>query len=39
LLVRGVEVRHLLSATRADPHELTSFARVDAGQIHYPALF
>lgn len=38
LLVRGVEVRHILSATRAEPAKLTPFAtpRPD-GTIVYPA--
>jgi uncharacterized protein (DUF488 family) len=39
LLVRGADVRHVLSAKRVEPHELTSFARVDQGHIQYPALF
>ena len=35
LVVRGVDVRHILGLTRADPHVLTSFARVDGLQITY----
>ncbi len=38
LLVRGIEVRHIMSATKADPHELTPFARVHKGQVTYPGL-
>lgn len=36
LLVRGVEVRHILGAA-ADPHRLTPFARVEDGRLTYPA--
>lgn len=36
LLVRGFEVRDIMSLTRATPHVLTSFARVDGVQITYP---
>lgn len=38
LTARGVTVRHILSPTRADPHALTSFARVDGTRVTYPAL-
>lgn len=38
LLVRGIEVRHIMSATKADPHELTPFARVHNEQVTYPGL-
>jgi uncharacterized protein (DUF488 family) len=38
LLVRGIEVRHIMSATKAEPHELTPFARVHDGQLTYPGL-
>ena len=37
LVVRGVEVRHITSATRAEPHTLTAFARVEGFAITYPA--
>jgi uncharacterized protein (DUF488 family) len=37
LLVRGVEVRHVLGPGRAQAHTLTPFAHVDAGRITYPA--
>ena len=36
LTARGVEVRHIHSATRADPHQMTSFARVDGTRVSYP---
>jgi uncharacterized protein (DUF488 family) len=36
LLARGVEVRHITSATRAEPHALTPFARVDGTRVTYP---
>jgi len=36
LLVRGVDVRHIQSATRAEPHRLTTFARVTGTTIAYP---
>jgi uncharacterized protein (DUF488 family) len=36
LVVLGVKVEHLMSATRADPHKLTSFAQVDSGRLTYP---
>src|SRR5262249_22666019 len=37
LVARGVEVFHITSATRADPHRLSSFARVDGTRVRYPA--
>lgn len=36
LTVRGIAVQHIMSETRANPHRLTSFARVDGLQICYP---
>jgi uncharacterized protein (DUF488 family) len=36
LTARGIEVRHIMSATKADLHKLTSFARVEAGRVTYP---
>jgi uncharacterized protein (DUF488 family) len=36
---RGIEVRHILTATRADTHTLTATARVDDGRVTYPGLF
>jgi len=37
LAARGVPVRHIMSATRLDPHKLTSFARVEGTQVTYPS--
>ena len=37
LLVRGIEVREITSATSTRVHLLTPFARVSGGQITYPA--
>jgi uncharacterized protein (DUF488 family) len=37
LAVRGVEVRHILGAERAEPHRLSRFARVDGTRVTYPA--
>jgi uncharacterized protein (DUF488 family) len=36
LWARGVEVLHLTSATRAEPHRLTAFARLHGTQVLYP---
>jgi uncharacterized protein (DUF488 family) len=36
LLVRGVRVEHILSATRSQPHAITPFARVQRTHIVYP---
>ncbi|HVW84676.1 MAG TPA: DUF488 domain-containing protein [Bryobacteraceae bacterium] len=36
LLVRSTPVRHIMSASKAYPHAMTSFARVDHGAITYP---
>jgi uncharacterized protein (DUF488 family) len=38
LVARGIEVRHIMTAREAPAHELTSFARVEAGHVLYPAL-
>ena len=38
LLVRKVDVAHILSAGPAKPHELSEFARVDGDAITYPGL-
>ena len=38
LLVRGTEVRHIMSPAAAAPHELTEFARVDGARLRYPGL-
>lgn len=37
LLVRGVQVRDIMSPTRAPAHQLTNFAEVDGTTITYPA--
>jgi uncharacterized protein (DUF488 family) len=36
LLVRGIPVEDIMSATKAQPHKLTSFAVVDGTRITYP---
>jgi uncharacterized protein (DUF488 family) len=36
LTARAIEVRHILSAAKADPHRLTSFARIEGGRVTYP---
>lgn len=38
LVVRGFDVRHIMSPTNAQPHELTSFARVAGSGVSYPGL-
>ena len=38
LVARGIEVRHILSAGDAPPHQLTPFARVEGDQVTYPGL-
>ena len=38
LLARGIQAEHIMSATRLEPHELTSFAQVDGSRVTYPAL-
>ena len=38
LLVRGFDVREIVSETKASPHKLTPFAKVDGTTIRYPAL-
>jgi len=37
LKVRGIAVEDIMSATRTQPHELTSFAKVEGTQVTYPA--
>ena len=37
LLVRGIEVEDIMSATNSKPHRLTPWARVEGGGITYPA--
>ena len=36
LTIRGVPVMHIVSAAKAEPHQLTSFARVEGNRIIYP---
>jgi uncharacterized protein (DUF488 family) len=36
LTVRGAEVEHIMSETRANRHVLTSFAKVDGERVTYP---
>lgn len=38
LVVRGFDVREIVSETRTTPHKLTPFAQVDGTTIRYPAL-
>lgn len=38
LVVRGVPVRHVMSPERANPHELSEFARLSEGGLTYPGL-
>ena len=37
LKVRGIAVEDIMSVTRTQPHELTSFAKVKGTQVTYPA--
>jgi uncharacterized protein (DUF488 family) len=37
LFARGITVRHIWSATRAEPHQLTRFAHVEGTRVTYPA--
>jgi uncharacterized protein (DUF488 family) len=37
LTARGIEVKHIMSATRASPHSLTPFAKVEGTHVTYPA--
>jgi uncharacterized protein (DUF488 family) len=36
LVARGEPVLHILTTTRAEPHTLRDFARVDGGMVSYP---
>jgi hypothetical protein len=36
LATKGWEVRHIMSETKADRHQLTPFATVENGRLHYP---
>jgi uncharacterized protein (DUF488 family) len=37
LTARGYPVEHIMSATKSDPHTMTSFARVEGTSVTYPA--
>jgi len=37
LTARGYRVEHIMSATKSDPHTMTSFARVEGSAVTYPA--
>jgi uncharacterized protein (DUF488 family) len=37
-MARGIEVRHITSATAANPHKLTPFAQVEGPRVTYPGL-
>src|SRR3569623_688208 len=36
-IAKGVEVRHIMSKTSAPEAELTPFAKIARGRVHYPA--
>ncbi len=36
LVIRGWEVKHIMTETKADPHHVTSFAIVEKGALYYP---
>jgi uncharacterized protein (DUF488 family) len=38
LVARGIDVRHIMSASPAPAHDLTSFARVTGTDVDYPGL-
>ena len=38
LVARGIDVRHIMSASSAPPHQLTPFARLDGPNVHYPGI-
>src|SRR5579872_7154704 len=37
LTARGIPVSHIMSASQANPHKMTSFARVEGESVYYPA--
>jgi uncharacterized protein (DUF488 family) len=39
LVARGIDVYHIMSPRQVTPHELTTFARLTAQKVQYPALF
>jgi uncharacterized protein (DUF488 family) len=38
LAARGIAVRHIMSASSAEPHRVTPFARVEGERVTYPGL-
>jgi len=38
LIARGIDVVHILSGKRGQPHRMTTFARVAEGRVTYPGL-
>ncbi|HZP56272.1 MAG TPA: DUF488 domain-containing protein [Dehalococcoidia bacterium] len=38
LAARGCDVRHIVSATKAEAHRMTPFARVEGARVWYPGL-
>ena len=36
LVIRGWDSLHIMSETKADPHQLTSFAHLEKGTLTYP---
>jgi|SRR5579871_1468174 len=38
LTARGIEVEHIMSATKRNPHSVTPFAKVDGERVTYPGL-
>jgi uncharacterized protein (DUF488 family) len=38
LTIRGYRIAHIFSATKAEPHHLTRFARTDGAKLTYPGL-
>ncbi|HET8549576.1 MAG TPA: DUF488 domain-containing protein [Bryobacteraceae bacterium] len=39
LAARGVEVEHIMTATKRQPHKVTPFARTEGERVTYPGLF
>ena len=37
LTARGIAVSHIMSATQANPHRMTAFARISGATVQYPA--
>ncbi len=36
LVARGIEVSEIASLTKAQPHKMTPFARIEGTKVHYP---